>query len=142
MRRLAAIGASLLFVLGTVACGGGDSAGQQESATGQKAGSAGPQVQVSDSELRSFIEASMELEAFQREMRKRMKEAAGAERGREVRQQLMQERDSIVEAAGLSGTARYDTIMQAIKASEKLRKRYTSLREKMEADTAAVDTAG
>lgn len=142
MRRLAAIGASLLLVLGLPACGGGDSAGGQDSATGQKAASTGPRVEVSDAELRSFVEASLELQAFQSEMRKRMQGAQGAEEGRATRKQLMQERDSIVTAAGLESRARYDTIMEAIKTQERLRKRYTSLRDQMETDTAASDTAG
>mgnify|MGYP006284378319 FL=1 len=142
MKRLLAIGLSLVFVLGSTACGGGEDTGQQQSsATGQKAATSGPQVDVSDSELRSFIQASLQLESFRQEMRSRMQEASGQEEGQEVREQLMLERDSIVEAAGLSGTARYDTIMEAIKTSERLRKRYTSLRDSMEADSAAADTA-
>lgn len=142
MKRLLAIGISLVFVVGAAACGGGDDTGQQQSAaTGQKAGASQPSIDVSDSELRSFIEASLELESFQQEMRSRMQETSGQEQGQEVRQQLLQERDSIIEDAGLSGRARYDSIMEAIKTNDQIRKRYTSFRDSMEADSAASDTA-
>lgn len=141
MRRLLAIGLSLVFLIGAAACGGGDDTGQQTSAAGQQGQAAQPQYDVSDAELRSFIQASMELESFQQEMRSRMQEAADSEEGREVRQELMQERDSIIEAAGLSGTARYDTVMKAVKTSDAVQERYTSLRDSMEADSAAADTA-
>lgn len=142
MKRLLAIGLSLVFVVGSAACGGGDDAGQQQSAaTGQKAGASQPSVDVSDSELRSFAEVSVELEAFRQEMRSRMQEASGQEQGKKIRQQLLQERDSIIEAAGLSGTAQYDSIMKAIKSSEQIRKRYQSFRDSIAADSAASDTA-
>lgn len=141
MKRLLAIGVSLVFVVGTAACGGGDDTAQQQSAaTGQKAGASQPSIDVSDSELRSFIEASLELESFQQEMRSRMQEASGQEQGQKVRKQLLQERDSIIEAAGLSGRARYDSIMKAIKSNEQIRKRYTSFRDSMETDSTASDT--
>lgn len=141
MKRLLAIGVSLVFVVGTAACGGGDDTGQQQSAaTGQKAGVSQPSIDVSDSELRSFIEASLELESFREEMRTRMQEASGQEQGQKVRKQLLQERDSIIEAAGLSGRARYDTIMEAVKSNEQIRKRYMSFRDSMESDSAASDT--
>lgn len=142
MKRLLAIGVSLVFVAGSAACGGGDDTGQQQSAaTGQKAGASQPSVDVSDSELRSFAEASVELESFRQEMRSRMQEASGQEQGQKVRQQLLQERDSIIEAAGLSGTARYDTIMEAIKSNEQIRMRYQGFRDSIAADSAAGDTA-
>lgn len=141
MRRLLAIGLSLVFAFGTAACGG-DDAGQRESEiSGQQGQTAQPRTQVSDSELRSFIRASMELEDFQQEMRTRMQEASDQEEGRKIRRRLMQERDSIIEAAGLDGSARYDTIMGAVKASESVQERYTSLRDSMEeADTASGDS--
>lgn len=143
MKRLLAIGLSLVFVLGAAACGGGGDAGDQEStATGQKAGAQQqPRMSVADSTLLAFIEASLELESFQQEMRSRMQEASGQEEGQKVRQQLMQERDSIIEAAGLSGPERYDSVMQAIKASDRVQKRYTTLRDSVESDSAAADTA-
>ncbi len=141
MKRLLAIGVSIVFAIGTAACGGGDDAGQQQSAaTGQKAAASGPGVEVSDSDLRSFIRASLELESFREQMRSRMQEASGQEEGQKVRKQLMQERDSIIEAAGLSDRARYDTIMEAIKSNERLRKRYQSFRDSMDTDSAATDT--
>lgn len=141
MKRLLAIGVSLVFVVGTAACGGGDDTAQQQSAaTGQEAGASQPSIDVSDSELRSFIEASLELESFREEMRTRMQEASGQEQGQKVRKQLLQERDSIIEASGLSGRARYDTIMEAVKSNEQIRKRYTSFRDSMEADSTASDT--
>lgn len=141
MKRLLAIGVSLVFVAGTAACGGGEETGQQQgAATGQKAGASQPSIDVSDSELRSFIEASLELESFREEMRTRMQEASGQEQGQKVRKQLLQERDSIIEAAGLSGRARYDTIMEAVKSNEQIRKRYMSFRDSIESDSAASDT--
>lgn len=143
MKRLLTIGLSLVFVLGAAACGGGGDAGDQEStATGQKAGAQQqPRMNVADSTLLAFIEASLELESFQQEMRSRMQEASGQEEGQEVRQQLMQERDSIIEAAGLSGPERYDSVMQAIKTSDAVQERYTTLRDSVESDSAAADTA-
>ena len=141
MKRLLAIGVSVLLVIGPAACGGGGDDGQQQaSATGQGAAASQPAVDVSDAELRSFVEASLELESFRQEMRSRMQEASGQEQGQKVRQKLLQERDSIIEAAGLSDRARYDTIMETIKSNEQLRDRYTSLRDSMEADSAATDT--
>lgn len=141
MKRLLAIGLSLAFVTGAAACGGGGDAGQQQgSATGQEAARQQPRISVSDSTLVSFIDASLELETFRQEMRSRMQEASGQE-GRKVRKKLMQERDSIIEAAGLSGPARYDTIMEAIKTNERLRKRYMSLRDSIESSPASGDTA-
>lgn len=144
MKRLLAIGLSLVFVLGAAACGGGGDAGDQEStATGQKAGAQQqqPRMNVADSTLLAFIEASLELESFQQEMRSRMQEASGQEQGQQVRQQLMEERDSIIEAAGLSGPAHYDSVMQAVKASDRVQERYTTLRDSVESDSAAADTA-
>lgn len=141
MRRFLAVGLSLVFVVGAAGCGGGDDAGQQTSDAAQQGQSAEPRFDVSDAELQSFIQASMELESFQQEMRTRMQEAADSEEGRQIRQQLMQERDSIIEASGLTGAARYDTIMQAVKTSDSVQERYTTLRDSMEAESAAADTA-
>ena len=143
MKRLLAIGLSLVFVVGAAGCGGGDAGqqAQQASDAARQGQSAEPRFDVSDSELQSFIRASMELESFQQEMRSRMQEAADSEEGRQVREQLMQERDSIIEAAGLSSASRYDTVMQAVKTSDSVQERYTALRDSMEADSAAADSA-
>lgn len=141
MKRLPAIGLSLLFLTGAAACGGGDDAGRQQgAATGQRAGAQQPAVSVSDSTLVSFIEASLALETFRQEMRSRMQEA-GQEKGQEVRERLMQERDSIIEAAGLSGKAQYDSIMEAVKTNERFRKRYMAFRDSIEAASTSGDTA-
>lgn len=137
MTRLTAVAATLALGITISACGGGDQgAGQQAQTTTKQSQSTGPRIDVSDSELKSFVEASMQLEAFRSEMQQRMSEAANQKEGRKVRQRLMQERDSIIQAAGLDGTKRYNAIMKAIKSSEQLRKRYTSLRDQMESDTA------
>lgn len=143
MRRLLAIGVSLAFVTGAAACGGDDDAAQQQvGAAGQQGQTAETQVDVSDDELRAFISLSMRLEDFQQEMRSRMNEASGQEEGMKVRKQLMQERDSIIEASGLESPARYEEIMKAVKMSETLQKRYASLRDSVEAEAAAgEDTA-
>lgn len=137
MRRLSAVSAALVLGLVAAACGGDQGAGQQgaETAT-EQAEQSGAQVQVSDAELRSFVRASMELEDFRSEMQTRMSEAADQEEGRKVRQELMQERDSIVRAAGLDGTERYNSIMKAVKASDRVQERYTSIRQQMASDTA------
>lgn len=141
MKRLLAIGLSLVFVTGAAACGGGEDAGQEQGpATGQKAGAGQPAVSVSDSTLISFIEASLELETFRQEMRSRMQDA-GQEEGQKVRKKLMQERDSIIDAAGLSGKTQYDSIMEAVKSDERLRKRYMNFRDSLEAASASDDTA-
>lgn len=141
MNRLLAIGLSLAFVTVAAACGGGDDAGQQQDpAAGQKAGAQQPAVSVSDSTLVSFIQASLELETFRQDMRSRMQEA-GQEKGQKVRERLMQERDSIIEAAGLSGKAQYDSIMEAVKSNERLRKRYMHFRDSLESASAPGDTA-
>ncbi|MFB6240607.1 MAG: DUF4168 domain-containing protein [Gemmatimonadota bacterium] len=137
MTRLTAVAATLALGITISACGGGDQgAGQQAQTTTKQSQSTGPRIDVSDSELKSFVEASMQLEAFRSEMQQRMSEAQNQKEGRKVRQRLMQERDSIIQAAGLDGTKRYNAIMKAIKSSEQLRKRYTSLRDQMESDTA------
>lgn len=141
MTRLVAICASLLLVFGTAGCGGGEDGTQgQGQATGQKAGTAQPQFQVTDAELESFVQASMDLAAFQEQMQRRMSAASGTEARRRVRKKLMEERDSIIEAAGLAGPGRYDTIMQALKSDQALQQRYTALRDSMQADTARADT--
>lgn len=136
MRRLLAIGVSLVFATGAAACGGGDDTAQQQQqqpgATGQQQTS-GPQVDVSDQELVSFIQVSIALEEFQAEMQSRMSQASGQEEGMKVRKKLMQERDSIISASDLEGPARYQEIMKAVKMSETLQKRYTSLRDSVEA---------
>lgn len=151
MRRLLAIGVSLVFAAGAAACGGGDDTAQQQQqqpdATGQQPGATGqqqtaePQVDVSDDELVSFVQVSMALEEFQAEMRSRMSEASGQEEGMKVREQLMQERDSIIAASDLEGPARYQELMKAVKMSETLQKRYTSLRDSVEAASSEADTA-
>lgn len=142
MTRLTAIAASVLLAVGTAACGGGETGTKQgqDQATGQKAGTAEPAIQVSDAELESFVRASMELEAFQKQMRKRMSAASGTEARRKVRKRLMQERDSIVVAAGLSSAGRYDTIMESLKSAGPLQDRYTALRDSMEAGATTADT--
>lgn len=138
MKRLTTVAAALALGIAISACGGGDQGGQQQAQTTTKQSqSGGPQIDVSDTELESFVEASMQLEAFRSEMQQRMSEAENQEEGRKVRQTLMQERDSIIRAAGLDGTQRYNAIMKAIKSSEQIRKRYTAVREQMESDTAA-----
>lgn len=140
MKRLSSVTAALAFGLTIAACGGGDQGTQQQPQTTTKQSqSSGTQIQVSDSELKSFVKASVQLENFRSEMQQRMSEAANQEEGRKVRQKLLRERDSIIRAAGLEGTERYNAIMKAVKNSEQLRKRYTALRKQMEAeaDTAA-----
>lgn len=138
MKRLTTVAAVLTLGVTIAACGGGDQeARQADTATKEE-----PQVEVSDSELKSFVEASMRLEDFSSEMRQRMSEAEGQEEGRKVREQLMQQRDSIIRAAGLDGTERYDAIMEAIKSNEQIRNRYMALRNQMESETtASSDTA-
>lgn len=144
MKRLLTVTAATALALTISACGGGEQGGQQQTRTATKQSqSTGPQIDVSDAELESFVEASMQLEAFRSEMQQRMSEAENQEEGRKVRQRLLQERDSIVQAAGLDGgTQRYNAIMKAVKSNEQIRKRYTAVREQMESDTAAAtDTA-
>lgn len=133
--RLLALGAAIAFGLTSTACGG-DQAGQQARSGAAQEEATQPQIQVSDAELESFIRASMELEEFRSEMQKRMSQATGQEEGREVRQKLLQERDSIIQAAGLEGTERYNAITKAVKSNERLRDRYTKLRSTMEGDSA------
>lgn len=138
MKRLTTVAAALALGITISACGGGDQGAQQQAETTTKQSqSTEPRIDVSDAELESFVEASMQLEEFRPEMQQRMSEAENQKEGRKVRQRLMQERDSIIQATGLDGTQRYNAIMKAVKSSEQIRKRYTSIREQMEGDTAA-----
>jgi uncharacterized protein HemX len=138
MKRLTTVAAALALGIAISACGGGDQGAQQQTRETKQSQSTGPQIDVSDSELESFVEASMQLEAFRSEMQQRMSEAEGQAEGQKVRRQLMQERDRIIRAADLEGTQRYNAIMKAVKSSEQIRKRYTSIREQVETES---DTA-
>lgn len=130
MRTHAAIGTTILFALGTLACGGDEGADQRgtRSQPAPRAQQQQQQIEVSDEELRAFAEATRELQDVAEQARSDMKGAQGQQETRQIRDDFRETRARIVQEAGLD-TARYTEIRQAIESNSDLRQRFLDVQQ-------------
>lgn len=138
------IGLTILVAFATVACGGGDQDGsqQQDPATERQSPAQqqmpsqqqGQQTEVTDKELRAFVQAQNQLRTAQQELQGQMDEAMGTQDSQQVRDDAKRRFKEILNNAGLT-MERYQQISKAIKTDRSLMKQYMTIQKKMQSDS-------
>lgn len=84
------------------------------------------QVDISDSQLETYVQASSKVDEVRNEYQQKMSNAESAEQAQELQQEALQQMASVVESAGLS-VDEYNLIANQLQTNTDLRQRYESL---------------
>lgn len=141
MKYRTSTGLAIFVAFATVACGGGDedSQQQQDPASDRQppaqeqmpSQQQGQQAEVTNEELRTFVQAQNQLRTAQQELQGQMNEALSAQDSQQVRDDAKRRFDEILSEVGLT-MERYQQIAKAIKTDRSLLKQYMTIQKQME----------